>query len=119
LTGVHGLVGRQRHDLLHAAVDGCVEQVHRPDDVGLHGLVRVVFHQVHVLQGRRVDHVVDAREGAVQAGPVADVADEEAEPGSMRRELLLHVVLFELIAAVDDDAPHIGLQEALDEGVAQ
>jgi hypothetical protein len=110
VDGAGGLVGRQRHDPLHAGVDGGVDDVLRAADVGLDVLERVVLGRVDLLEGGGVDDVVDVVERAIQTGPIADVADEEAQ-ARVVAEHPAHLELLELVTAEDDETPQIVLVE--------
>ena len=104
------LVSRECDNLLHARVDRGLDDVLRANDIGLHVLERVVFGRVDLLQGRRVNHIVDLVHGASQPVLVANVADEPAQSGVVV-EPLAHFVLFEFVAGVDHDAAGVVLLE--------
>ena len=99
VDGRGGLVGAQRHHVLHAAVEGGVDHVFGPENIGFDALHRVVFGGGHLLEGGGVNHNVDALAGAVQALAVAHIADEIADGRVLAGlKLLAHLVLLQLIA---------------------
>ncbi|MPM65653.1 hypothetical protein SDC9_112550 [bioreactor metagenome] len=114
-----GLVGGERDDLLHAGVDRGLDDVLRPEHVGLDELVRVVLGGVDLLVRGGVDDMVDAVHRAVEPGQVADVAEEPAQP-TVVVEQLTALVLLQLVAGVDDDALRVHVvQQSGDERLAE
>jgi hypothetical protein len=79
----------------------------------------------HLLQGRGVDHDVDAAQGQGQALAIAHVAEEEAQLGVGRlvellAQLDLHVALLQFVAGIDDHlAGASAAQHGLDEAPAE
>ncbi len=115
---VHGLVGRQGHDLPDAGIDGAVHDVLSAEHVGLHGLEGVVLTGRHLLHGRGVDDHVDALAGPGHAGPVADVAEHVADLHVA--EAGLHLRLLQLVAGVDPNGHVVVVgEQPLHEGVAE
>ncbi|GAA3128941.1 hypothetical protein GCM10020001_058260 [Nonomuraea salmonea] len=100
-----GLVGGERDDLAHAAVDGGLHDVLGARDVGADVFERVVLGGVDLLERGGVDDVVDAVHGAGEAVAVAYVADEPAQ-ALVVAEQLLALVLLELVAGEDHQAAH-------------
>jgi len=87
-------------------VNGHIDDVLGAEDVGLDGLERIVFRGRHLLEGRGVDDDVHSVEGPAEPLLVADVPDEVAHAGVLaRRKRLGHLVLFQLVAAEDDETP--------------
>ena len=75
-----------------------------PEDIGLDAFERVIFGGWHLFQSGSVDDYVDPFEGTTQAGLVANVTDKVAQGRVLiRRKLLAHFVLFQLVAGVDHD----------------
>src|SRR5215471_1030344 len=113
---IHGLIGADRHDLLHATVDRRVDHALRTADVGLHGLDRVVLEGRHLLQCCRVNDDVDAVHGAREPPFVAHVTDEPTHARVSEPEVRAHLFLFQLVATVDDDASdRVLAEESIDE----
>ena len=96
------LVGRQRDDLLHARVDGRLDDVLAAEHVGLHELEGVVLRRVDLLERGGVHDVVDAVHRAQQPALVADVADEPAQ-ARIVVEQLADLVLLQLVAREDHE----------------
>jgi hypothetical protein len=93
----------------NAAIDGRLDDISGPHDVGEHRLEWVVFAGRHLLEGRRVHHDVDPLHGPPQAIDVSHIAQEEtygrmAEDASLH-STLTHLVLLELVAAENDQSP--------------
>src|SRR5437763_1554950 len=78
---VDGLVGRQVDDLLHAGVDGRVDDVLGAEHARAHRFEGVVLARRHLLHGRGVNDDVGALGGAGHAPPVSDVADQIPQVG--------------------------------------
>ena len=97
------LVGGERDHLLHAGVDGGLDDVLAAHDVGLDELERVVLRGVDLLERRGVHDVVDVVHRAQQPALVADVADEPAQ-ARVVAEQLPDLVLLELVAGEDDQS---------------
>ena len=95
---VHGLVGGERHHLLHARVDGSVDHVLCAEHVRAHGFERVVLTRRHLLHGRGVDDDVGSLRRSGHAGPITDVADQEADLAVA--EAAEHLRLLQLVARV-------------------
>src|ERR1022692_205236 len=108
IDGVDGLVGAQRQDSLHAVVQRSFDDVLRAVDVGLDGFDGVRLARGYLLQRRRVDDHIDSHHGTPQAVQIAHVADEIAETGIVE-STHPHFVLFQFVAAKDDQALRIVL----------
>ena len=55
---IHGLVGRDHHELLHPVFHGVVSDDLRTPDIVQHSLRGVVLHHRHMLVGSSMEHVV-------------------------------------------------------------
>ncbi len=86
----------------HALVDGGINHVASAHDVGLDGFERIVFAGRNLFERGRVHHDGYAGKRALQALCIAHVADEIAQAG-MIESRRPHVVLFEFVAAEDDE----------------
>ena len=120
---VRRLVGRQADDALDAAVDRRVEHVVRALYVGADGFHREELAGRHLLQSRRMEHIVDAPHGVLDGLGVADVADVELHfigiIGKTRLQIVAHIVLLLLIAREDTDLADIACQKMLEYGMSE
>src|SRR5581483_11228588 len=99
---VYGLVGTECQDPADTAVDGRIDDILAAHDVGLNGFERVVLAGGNLLECGGMYHDSYPRQSTIEAGTIADVADEISqtrivEPGS------LHVVLLQFITAENDE----------------
>ena len=103
---VHGIdcfISAERKNLLHALINGGIDDVFGADDVRLNGLKRIVLASRHLLECSRMDHDVHAMKRPLQPIQVAHVSDKIADRDwTVLREQLPHFMLLEFIAAEDD-----------------
>jgi hypothetical protein len=115
---IDGLVGREHDDALHAGGDCGVEQVLGAEHVGAHRLNREEFARRHLLEGRCMEHDVDARHRIPKALLVSHVADVELD--ARIGPTAPHIILLLLVAREDsnfrDVAPEVTLQYRVAEG---
>ena len=96
-------VSAERKNLLHALIDGGINDVLGADDIRLNCLKRVILASRHLLEGRRVDHDVHAMKRPLHPIQVAHVSDKIANRHrAVLRKHLPHFMLLEFIAAEDD-----------------
>ena len=123
VDGVGGLVGGQADDALHPRFDGGGEDVIRADDVGTDGLHGEELAGGHLLEGGGVEHIVHANHGGLHGREVSHVANVKLDFPRRFRQLGLkfvaHIVLLLLVAGKDADLGNIGIQEAVQHGVAK
>ena len=115
IDGISGLVGGEADDALHTGIDGRIQHVVRPDDIGLHGLHRKELARGHLLQRSSVEHVVHPFHRILQRAAVAHVANVELYlPRHLRHprlEVVPHIVLLLLVAREDPNLPNVRPQE--------
>ena len=58
IGGVHRLIGRNHHELLHPIFHGQVGNDSCTVDIVLHGLARIILHHRHMLVGSGMEHIV-------------------------------------------------------------
>ncbi len=91
------------------AIDGRLDDIAGPHDVGEHRLEWVVFAGRHLLEGRRVHHDVDPLHGPPQAIDVPHVAQKKTHGGMAEdaslHSTLTHLVLLKLVAAENNQSP--------------
>jgi hypothetical protein len=114
---VYRLVGGQAHDALHLVGDGRLDHVLGAEHIGAHRLHRVEFAGRHLLEGRRVEDVIDTAHGGRDGMRIAHVADVELQLAVVVK--LPHVVLLLLVAGEDADFTDVGVEEAAEDGVAE
>ena len=123
VDGVGRLVGGQAHDAVDALLDRGVEHVVRADDVGADGLHGEELAGGHLLEGGGVEHIVHANHGGLHGREVSHVANVKLDFPRRFRQLGLkfvaHIVLLLLVAGKDADLGNIGIQEAVQHGVAK
>ena len=123
VDGICRLVGGEADDALHARIDGRIQRVVRADHIGLHSLHREELARGHLLQGRSMEHIIDALHGVLQRALVAHVTDVELDLARhlrhTRLEVVPHVVLLLLVAREDADLSDIGAKEAVQDGIAE
>ena len=123
VDGVRGLVGRQTNHALHARVDCRVERVIGADHVGFHSLHREELAARHLLERRRVEHIVHALHRVLQRALVPHVADIKfnlvRHLRHPRLEVVPHIVLLLLVAAEDPDLANISPQETVQHRIAK
>src|SRR4051794_7398611 len=79
IDGIGRLIGGQRRHPLDPPVDGRVDDVFGPHDVGLDEFERIVLSRRYLFERRGVDHIVNAVEGALEPILVTYIAQEEAK----------------------------------------
>ena len=99
---VHGFIGAQRQNPLHAPIDGCVDHVAPADDVGLNRLKRIVFAGWHLLESCRMNNHADPGKRALQTLRIAHITDEIAQRWVVE-SCRSHIVLFEFVPAKNDE----------------
>src|SRR5262245_17056459 len=109
INRIHGLVGADGDDPLDVSVDGGVDHILGPVDIGLDRLEGIVFARGNLLEGSRVHHDIDAVHGPGEPVAIPHVADEEAE--GVVIEARHHLRLLELVAAEDDEALRMVLRQ--------
>ena len=114
-SGVHGLVGRDEREVLHAEGVRRAHHVQRAEDVVLNGLARAYLHKRHVLVGGSVEHHrrVILLEDLVYASLVADTADLDVDRDVVigAKQLLAEHVGIVLTDVKDDDAARRDLRQ--------
>lgn len=115
---VGGLVGGEGDHLLDPIVEGRLDDIFRPIDIGLDALHGVVLGGRHLLEGGGMNHEVHAVHGHVEPLGIAHIADEVAHAGVV--EALLHLELLEFITGIDDQtARRVQGEDRLDEFLAK
>src|SRR5262245_14213659 len=115
---VDRLVRADPDDALDALVDGGVDDVLRPEHIGLDRLERVVLARGNLLHRGGVEDDVHPVHGALEALAIAHVADEEAERRMAHARG--HLGLLQLVAAEHHEPPRVvSRQHDLDELVAE
>jgi len=117
VDGIDRLVGAEADHLLDPAGRRRVEDVFRPQNIGLHRLQRVEFARRDLLQRRRLEDIIDAIHGRHDACRVAHIADIELQLGIGQADA--HILLLLLVPAEDPDFFDIGSKEAVEDGVAE
>jgi hypothetical protein len=104
INGAYRLVCTDGHYTLNTVVQRRVNDVLPAVDVRMDGLYGVVFTSRYLLEGRSVHHDVYASHCPPQTIYVSHIADEITH-GRVSRvwEALTHFVLFQLIAAKNDE----------------
>ena len=114
-SGVHGLVGRDEREVLHAEGVRRAHHVQRAEDVVLDCLARAYLHKRHVLVGGRVEHHrwVILLEHLVHARLVADAADLNVDRDVVvgAKQFLAKHVGVVLADVEDDDAARRDLRQ--------
>ena len=123
VDGIRGLVGRQADHALHARVDRRVERVVGADDIRLDGLHREELATRHLLERRRVEHIVHALHRVLQRALVPHVTNIKfnlvRHLRHPRLEVVPHIVLLLLIAAEDPDLANISPQKTVQHRIAK
>lgn len=118
VDGVGSLVGGEGDHLLDLIEQGGLDDVLGPVDIGLDALHGVVFGSRHLLEGRRVHHIVNPAHRHGEPVGIPHVTDEIAHAGGV--EDLLHLELFQLVAGVDDQPFRlVAFQHCLDQHLAK
>ncbi len=117
VDGVGGLVGREEDGFLDAVPHAGGDDVVAPLDVGLDRLHGEELAAGDLLQSGRGEDVVYPDEGALDRAVVPDVADVELK--LLGVVLLPHVVLLLLVAREDADLLDGGVDQAVDDRVAE
>ena len=123
VDGVRRLVCGQTHNALHPGVDGGVEHIVRADHIGLHRLHGEKLAGRDLLEGRRMEYVVNAGHGVRDGLGIAYVTDVELHFLGVVRVLLLelvaHIILLLFVPGEDSDLADVGLQKVLQYCVAK
>ena len=116
-----GLVGRQSHHLLDAAIHGRFDDILSANDISLDRFERVVLSCWHLLQGGSVNDDVDPLHGTIEPFLVSHIADEVPQLRiPLHRKAMAHLELLELVAAEYHHAPGaMVLEDVLDEALAK
>ena len=124
LGGSHGidrigrLVGGKADDPLNTGINGSMEDVVRPLDIGFDRLHGEKLAGGNLLEGRRVPDIIDAGHGIRDRPRIPDIADVELDLGGRLRVRCLqdmaHVILLLLIAGEDTDLPDVRVDEMLE-----
>lgn len=117
VDGIDRLVGAEADHLLDPAGRRRIEDVFRPQHIGLHCLQRVELAGRDLLQRRRLKDIIDALHGRHDAGRVTHIADIKFQLGI--GEIDAHILLLLLIPAEDPDLFDIGSEEAIEDGIAE
>ena len=112
------LVGGKADDPLNTGINGSMEDVVRPLDIGFDRLHGEKLAGGNLLEGRRMPDVIHAGHGIRDRPRIPDIADVELDLGGRLRVLRLqdmaHVILLLLIAGEDADLTDVRVDEMLE-----
>ena len=123
VDGIGCLIGGEADDALHTCIDGGIEGVVCADDVGLDGFHGEELAAGHLLEGSGMKDVVHSLHCIVKRTLIAYVTDIElylaCHLGHTCLKVVTHVVLLLLVAGEDADFADVGLEEAVENCVAE
>jgi len=106
IDGIGRLVRAQRNHFLYPLIDGHIDNILRPENIGLYRFKGIVFRRGDLLQGGGVNHVIDIAKGPIHSFLVPHVADKISDTVVFCiGKLLGHFKLLEFIPAVNDETP--------------
>ena len=120
---ISSLVRAQANHVLDTFFDGGGQHVVRTEHVGLDSFEREKFAARHLLEGCSMENVVHPVHGILDTLEVAHVTNVKLDFvcyfRHFRLKLVTHVILFFFITAKNTDFPYIGLEEAVENGIAE
>lgn len=117
VDGIRGLIRTQHDEAFDARRDCRVHHILRAYRIGEQRLHGIELARGHLLERRRVEDEIHARHGIQQARGPAHVPDGELDFGVVVRQP--HIVLLLLVARKDADLADAGIEEAIQDGVAE
>ena len=123
VDGICSLVGREADHALYAGFDSGGQYVIGTDDIGTHSFHGEELAGRNLLESCRMEYVVYTVHGVLAGLQVADIADIELDLVCHFRhgclEMVAHIVLLLLVAGEDSDFTDVGVEETVEDGVAE